>query len=136
MRGVKCHMKLRICAVFLAMNIASYVQANDLVALDNSYPYFVEVMPNNMESHAARNMPVFSTGDFKMSKLRTTSISKLMALRGLPDMRCTDDGLDYCIIIYGASNGAVAFHLLPGNIRFSHGTIYNNEGQASHEVIK
>ena len=134
--GVKCHMKFKLTAILLATTFSSVVTANDLMELVDSYPYFVEVMPNDLDSYATRNTPAYSTNDFKMANLRTVSVAKLLELRGLPDMRCVNPEMKSCIIIYGASDGAVVFHLVTDIMSFSHGTIYNKQGKVSREVIK
>ena len=129
-------MKFKLTASLLAMTFSTLAMANDLMALTDSYPHFIGVLPNDLASVAAKNTPVYSTNDFKMANLRTVSVAKLLELRGLPDMYCASSEMESCIIIYRASDGTVVFHLVNGNMSFTHGAIYNKQGKVSREVIK
>ena len=110
------------------MTFSSVAVASDFAALAGTYPHFVGVMPKDLDSHAAKNTPVYSINDFKTAHLRTVSLAKLLELRGLPDMRCDNPDMEKCVIVYEASDGAVVFHLVTGNMSFSHGKIYDKQG--------
>jgi hypothetical protein len=87
-------MKFKLTAILLTTTFSSVAVSNDLVTLTDTYPHYIEVMPSDLDSHAAKNTSAYSTNDFKMTNLRTVSVGKLLELRGVPDMHCNDPEME------------------------------------------